>query len=129
MGLPAGLAIDPATGVISGTVSRSASQPGGGSYTVTVTARDGGAIAATQGFRVAVANPAPTATDDAAVIHAGDAATVAVLANDRDPDGDPLVVTGASAGLRRWSVLADDGLHYVPARRVHRARHRHLHDL
>ncbi|WP_294949486.1 putative Ig domain-containing protein, partial [Sulfurivirga sp.] len=37
-GLPAGLSIDPATGVISGTIDRSASQSG--PYTVTVTATD-----------------------------------------------------------------------------------------
>ncbi|WP_431584146.1 Ig-like domain-containing protein, partial [Sphingomonas sp.] len=47
-GLPAGLTIDAATGVISGTIDRSASQASGGVYTIVVTARDAGNLSATQ---------------------------------------------------------------------------------
>lgn len=37
-------------------------------------------------------NQPPTARDDAAVVRAGEVVTVPVLANDLDPDGDPLTV-------------------------------------
>ena len=113
-GLPTGLSIDPATGLVTGTIDRSASQVGGGRYTVTVTARDGGGIAAVQQFRIGVANPAPVAIDDVAITHADTATVVAVLANDRDPDGDPLTVTDAVAGRGQVVILGDNSLRYVP---------------
>ena len=90
-GLPAGLSIDPATGVISGTIDRSASQSG--PYTVTVTATDpAGASTSTQ-FTWNVANPAPSAVDDSATTAEDTAISGNVLTNDSDPDGDPLSVT------------------------------------
>jgi len=60
-GLPAGLSIDPNTGVISGTIDHSASQSGPYSVTVTVDDGHGGTVSDT--FTWTVANPAPTATD------------------------------------------------------------------
>uniref|UniRef100_UPI0018E4C608 putative Ig domain-containing protein n=1 Tax=Tsuneonella flava TaxID=2055955 RepID=UPI0018E4C608 len=64
-GLPAGLTIDPVTGVIGGTVDNSASQGGsGGVYSVTVTATDGDGASVDQTFNWTVTNPAPVATDD-----------------------------------------------------------------
>ena len=102
-GLPAGLSIDPVTGVISGTIDNSASQGGpasDGVYSVTVTADDGNGGTVDQTFTWTVANPAPVANDDAAstdedvavsgnVIGSGGAGDVA----DSDADGDVLSVT------------------------------------
>ena len=65
--LPAGLTINSITGLITGTVDRSASQGGtGGVYSVIVTATDAGGLTATQTFSWTVTNPAPTATNDTA---------------------------------------------------------------
>ncbi len=98
-GLPAGLSIDPDTGIISGTIDNSASQGGpgsDGSYSVTVTATDPHGASTSQTFTWDVSNPAPTATDDThsttenAPLNV-DAAN-GVIQNDSDPDADTLTV-------------------------------------
>ncbi|RXZ65503.1 Ig-like domain-containing protein [Pelagerythrobacter rhizovicinus] len=100
-GLPAGLTLDPATGIISGTIDNSASQTGtagnpAGTYTVVVTATDGSGASVTQSFEWTVANPAPDALNDADTTDEDTALTVdaagGVLGNDSDPDGDALTV-------------------------------------
>ncbi len=91
-GLPAGLSIDAATGIISGTIDNSASQSGPYSVTVTVSDGNGGTVSDT--FNWAVANPAPTAVNDSASTPEDTAITTGnVLTNDSDPDGDALSVT------------------------------------
>ena len=114
-GLPAGLTINAATGVISGTVDRSASQVNGGVYSVVVTARDPGGLAATQRFTWTITNPAPTAVNDTATTAEDTPVTIAVLANDTDPDGDPLTVTSATALRGTVTINADGTLTYAPA--------------
>ncbi|MFJ5282784.1 tandem-95 repeat protein, partial [Pseudomonas sp. NPDC088429] len=100
-GLPPGRTYNPATGVISGTIAHDASQGGiGGAYTVTVTAYDGPdgtGLSTTQTFIVTVGNPVPTAVDDTATVIEDGALTVdaasGLIANDTDPDGDPMIVS------------------------------------
>ncbi|MEY4691239.1 MAG: hypothetical protein RIT19_1564, partial [Verrucomicrobiota bacterium] len=63
-GLPAGLSIDPVTGLISGTIDKAAS--GSGPYTVTVTAKDPGNATVATTFTLVVSNPLPVAVNDTA---------------------------------------------------------------
>ncbi|WOJ95024.1 retention module-containing protein [Congregibacter variabilis] len=111
-GLPAGLSIDPATGVISGTIDNSASQLGGGVYNVTVTATDGVNPSVNQSFDWTVTNPGPTATDDTGSTDEDVAVTfnpVDLLGNDSDPDGDDLSIASVGTAINGTVVLNGDG--------------------
>lgn len=60
-------------------------------------------------------NRAPSALDDSAVVAAGGKATISVLANDSDPDGDKLSVKSASQGsFGTTAVQADGSVVYTP---------------
>ncbi|MGE3916328.1 MAG: Ig-like domain-containing protein, partial [Hyphomicrobiaceae bacterium] len=113
-GLPSGLTIDPATGVITGRIASDASV--GGTYTVVVRATDpDGAFAETM-VAIVVGNQEPVALDDSAASDRGQPVTITVLANDRDggQDRDPLVVVAASAGHGSVVVEADGAITYRP---------------
>jgi large repetitive protein len=113
-GLPAGLGIDPASGIISGTIGRGASQPNGGVYTVTITATDPGGLVTARTFSWAITNPAPTASNDNVTTAEDTPATINVLANDNDPDGDPLTISSAVASNGVVTINADGTLSYTP---------------
>ncbi|MBK9351442.1 MAG: putative Ig domain-containing protein [Sulfuritalea sp.] len=106
--LPAGLTIN-SSGVISGTLASSASQVGGGVYSVIVTATDSAGAPTSQTFSITVANPAPVAQADTGAV-AEDATLTVSAANgvivsgaasggvDSDIDGDTLSVIGVTTG-------------------------------
>jgi hypothetical protein len=74
---------------------------------------DAGATA--EGGVTLVVNSPPVARDDAAATTAGVAVDIAVLANDDDPDGDPLTLAGvATPGHGTVEVLPDQRLRYRP---------------
>ncbi|MDB9528038.1 Ig-like domain-containing protein, partial [Oscillatoria sp. CS-180] len=109
VGLPPGLMLDPATGIISGTIDPSASQGGPGSdgvYSITVTAKDDSDETVAQVFTWSVTNPVPTATDNvAAVIEDTTPSDSGDLISDddgtgvdSDPDGDTLTVAQVQHG-------------------------------
>jgi hypothetical protein len=59
--------------------------------------------------------PVPTANDDTATITEGDSATIDVLANDTDPDGDPLTVVSVTQGSSGTVVInPDNTVTYTP---------------
>jgi hypothetical protein len=117
IGLPPGLAINPTTGLISGTIPFTAVQHPDleMGYTVEVTVDDGiDPVAVIFSWTVVDVNRDPIANADAA---ASDGAPVVidVLANDTDADGDALTVTNVenppdgTAGIN-----ADDTVTYTP---------------
>ena len=86
--LPGWLSFTPATRTFSGT------PPGTGSLNIQVTASDG-TLSATDAFvlNVTASNAPPVAGNDTATTNEDAAVAVAVLANDSDPEGQPLTVT------------------------------------
>ncbi|WP_455230460.1 VCBS domain-containing protein [Geopseudomonas aromaticivorans] len=110
-GLPPGLSFDPDTGIVTGTIDRSASQGGpddDGIYKVTVTITDKVGNQTTIDFDWTVTNPEPEARDDRQTIDEDTVATGNVLTgagndpgvdgSDSDPDGDDLTVTSFTIG-------------------------------
>ncbi|MHB8973310.1 MAG: putative Ig domain-containing protein [Pirellulaceae bacterium] len=109
-GLPAGLSIDAATGLINGNVDYSAAETSGGLYNVTITATDSLNRTASQTFVWTVANTHqnPTITDPGTQQHQeGDTVNLAIFAE--SPEGDALTysATGLPEGL---SIGSADGL-------------------
>uniref|UniRef100_UPI003A92AD76 Ig-like domain-containing protein n=1 Tax=Oceanisphaera sp. TaxID=1929979 RepID=UPI003A92AD76 len=103
--LPAGLTIDPNTGVISGKIDTSASQGGNtgtqGEYNVTITVTDPAGNSSAHDFTWTVNNPAPVAADDGGEVTAYQPLVKTkeqgVLSNDSDPDNDSLAVIEVSS--------------------------------
>jgi len=102
-GLPAGLTIDPVSGIITGTPGSSASQGGpnsDGVYIVEVTTIDSNGGVVTSTFTYTIVNPPPVAQDN--IFTVADPDTNELLGNlltddtgqsvDTDPDGDSLSV-------------------------------------
>jgi VCBS repeat-containing protein len=107
---PAGMTIGASSGFVTWT-------PGAtqvGSHPVVVRATDGSGLASTQSFSVTVApvlDP-PVASNDGYSATAGVVLNVAapgVLANDSDPDGDPLTAVLASGPAHGTLTLGADG--------------------
>jgi hypothetical protein len=59
-------------------------------------------------------NNAPVAVDDEAETDHGVAVTIDVLANDTDPDGDPLVLDGVTQPMNGTAAIQGDQIVYTP---------------
>ena len=115
--LPSGLLFDPATGVISGTPARDASQggpSGNGVYPVTIIATDPHGAIATSIVTFDITNPPPVAVNDIATVEQENPVIIPVLDNDSDPDGDPLVVISATAPNGQIVINPDGTITYQP---------------
>ena len=108
--LPTGLAINSATGEITGTLDSSASQMApGGVYSVTVTATDTLGEAVSTTFDWTITNPGPDAQDDSFTTDEDTPLTASVAGNDSDPDLDTLTFNKLTDPANGMVVLASDG--------------------
>jgi hypothetical protein len=84
-------------------------------FTYTISDGRGGSAGATVSVMVQSTNQGPIAVNDYAVADEDMAVTVAVLANDSDPDGDSLTVSGVSQPANGLAeVNGDDSITYTP---------------
>ena len=95
-------AATPAHGTLSGSgaslvYTPAANYNGPDSFTFTVTDGNGAVDTGTVTITVTPVNDPPVANDDARTINENDEVAVAVLANDSDPDGDPLTAALVSS--------------------------------
>jgi Ca2+-binding RTX toxin-like protein len=85
------------------------------SFTYRISDGNGGSTVATVNMTVDPANDAPDAVDDNAASLQDTAVTIAVLANDTDPEGDTLSVVGTTNGTSGNVVANPDGtITYTP---------------
>ena len=85
----------------------SASFTGNDSFSYSISDGRGGTDSAT--VNVTVVNSSPVANDDSATVNAGETVTLAVLANDSDPDGDSLSISGFSARSAAGAIISQNG--------------------
>lgn len=88
------------------------------SFEYTIREQNGGTASATVTITVDLANTPPVAQDDFLQTNMEDTRTVDVLANDSDPDGDPLVITELldlpGADIAVITVTDDNQIRFEP---------------
>ncbi|MCW7542151.1 Ig-like domain-containing protein, partial [Aquabacterium sp. A7-Y] len=110
-GLPAGLSIEPSTGVISGTLPNNASAQGPFSIEVTVTDQGGKSTSAS--FSLSANNPGPVGTDQNHTIDEDGSLSDSVSAS--DADSDALIYSTGTAPTNGTVVLDANGNYtYTP---------------
>jgi VCBS repeat-containing protein len=118
-GLPAGFTINPATGLISGTLDGHASTlVSQGLYNIVISASDGRGASVSQGFVLAVSNPPPIAGGDNFASNENVPVSGNLLGNDSDPDGDSLSISTTPVQAPTHGVLvlqANGTFTYTPA--------------
>ncbi len=88
---------------------------GSDSFTYTISDGNGAADVATVNVVVSPVNDIPVASDDTTSTQQGTAVTINVLANDSDPDGDPLSITGTGpAANGTVAINPDNTVTYTP---------------
>src|SRR5439155_12916016 len=86
------------------------------SFTYTIGDGHGGSATASVSVTVAAVNDAPVAADDTVTTAEDTPATISVLANDVDADGDVLTIAGFGSASHGTAVLnADQTITYTPA--------------
>lgn len=112
---PTGMSVNAASGLVSWTPAAGQT----GSQAVTAKVADVTGLSASQSFTIAVANvnDAPLANADSYLMMQGGTLNVAaqgVLANDSDPDGDPLSAVSSYAPGYVFNLASDGSFTYMP---------------
>ena len=111
------------------TYTPAANYHGADSFSYTIGDGNGGTATATVSVTVTAANDGPVAVNDAATTAEDTAATIAVLTNDTDLDGDTLTVTGVTiAGARHGDGQCRRHRHLRAGRELPRRGQLQLHD-
>ena len=98
------------------TYTPAAGYSGPDSFSYTISDGHGGADTGLVSLTVSPGNRPPSASNDTLTTSVDVPATVSVLANDTDPDGDALTVTGASTPANGTTVVnANGSITYTPA--------------
>jgi hypothetical protein len=111
----------PANGAVSasgGTITYTPVNGFSGTDRFTYTIDDGRGGNATANVTVTVGarpNQPPVANDDAATTISGTPVTIAVLANDSDPDGDPLTLQSVTTPALGSAAISGNAVVYTPA--------------
>jgi VCBS repeat-containing protein len=87
---------------------------GADGFSYTASDGRGGSDTATVTITVNAVNDAPVANNDSATTNQDVAVTVNVLANDSDPDGDTLTISGLTPGANGSTSLTMGGVLYTP---------------
>jgi hypothetical protein len=106
------------TAAVSGTVivyTPALDYVGTDGFEYTISDGQGGEDTATVTVTVRADNQPPAAVDDSAVTLVNTPVEVPVLANDDDPDGDPLSIAAAGAPLHGTAVISGTVVWYTPA--------------
>ena len=82
------------------TYTSNAGYTGPDSFTYTISDGAGGTASATVNVTVVPSNAPPNAVDDSATTLEGRAVVIRVLANDSDPNGDPITITSFTQGTK-----------------------------
>lgn len=85
-----------------------------GADTFTYQANDGQSLSNVATVTVTVVNRPPVAVNDTASTNQGKAVAIGVLANDTDPDGDPLSVTNLTVPANGTATVANGIVTYTP---------------
>ncbi|EKE75966.1 Ig-like domain-containing protein [Gallaecimonas xiamenensis] len=83
-------------------------------FTYSISDGKGGTASANVSVAVGAANSSPVAVNDSAVTSAGKSVSIPVLANDSDPDGDSLTITGTS-GVNGSASISGSSIVFTPA--------------
>lgn len=84
-------------------------QAGVKTFTYTISDGRGGTASATVTVDVSAANRAPVAVNDVRTVQRSTTTSIAVLANDSDPDGDPLTIVSVTAPSAGQASIAAGG--------------------
>jgi len=85
-----------------------------GTDTFTYTVRDAGGAEATAEVTVTVLSQPPAAAADSAQVTIGQSVDIDVLANDTDPDGDPITLISVGTPARGTVEIVGDQIRYTP---------------
>ena len=88
---------------------------GGLTYTITITATDTTSSGHESGMSNSLTVPVPLAQPDTATDPVGTSVTIAVLANDTDPAGQPLTITSVTQGAHGTVTITGTSVTYKPA--------------
>lgn len=101
------------TGIVDGRVRYVPNEGFSGTDSFTYTVRDAGGAEVTGDVTVTVSNQPPVAESDSARATVGQAVEIDVLANDRDPEGDPITLVAVGTPSNGTAEIVGQAIRYT----------------